>query len=108
MKRNKDVLEEYNKYLRDKEGIDISILRERNKHMRRKEEENIKEGFNIATVTKAKIKLLIYSEKLPDGRNLILRTSLSVMNSHKHEMSIFNILTTIVSVLISMIVGDIF
>ena len=43
--------------------------------MRRKEEENIKEGFNIATVTKAKIKLLIYSEKLPDGKNLVLRTS---------------------------------
>ena len=108
IEKDKDVLEEYKEDLRDKEGIDISILRERNKHMRRKEEENIKEGFNIATVTKAKIKLLIYSEKLPDGRNLILRTSLSVMNSHKHEMSIFNILTTIVSVLISMIVGRIF
>ena len=108
VERRRDELEEYKEDLRDKEGIDISILRERNKHMRRKEEENIKEGFNIATVTKAKIKLLIYSEKLPDGRNLILRTSLSVMNSHKHEMSIFNILTTIVSVLISMIVGRIF
>ncbi len=108
IEKDKDVLEEYKEDLRDKEGIDISILRERNKHMRRKEEENIKEGFNIATVTKAKIKLLIYSEKLPDGRNLILRTSLSVMNSHKHEMSIFNILTTIVSVFLSMIVGRIF
>lgn len=108
VERRRDELEEYKEDLRDKEGIDISILKERNKHMRRKEEENIKEGFNIATVTKAKIKLLIYSEKLPDGRNLILRTSLSVMNSHKHEMSIFNILTTIVSVLISMIVGRIF
>ena len=95
--RRKDELDEYKEDLRDKEGIDISILKERNKHMRRKEEENIKEGFNVATVTKAKIKFLIYSEKLPDGRNLILRTSLSVMNSHKHELSIFNILTTIVS-----------
>lgn len=108
VERRRDELEEYKEDLRDKEGIDISILKERNKHMRRKEEENIKEGFNIATVTKAKIKLLIYSEKLPDGRNLILRTSLSVMNSHKHEMSIFNILTTIVSVLISMLVGRVF
>lgn len=106
--RRKDELDEYKEDLRDKEGIDISILKERNKHMRRKEEENIKEGFNVATVTKAKIKLLIYSEKLPDGRNLILRTSLSVMNSHKHELSIFNILTTIVSVLLSMVVGRVF
>lgn len=108
IEKDKDVLEEYKEDLRDKEGIDISILRERNKHMRRKEEENIKEGFNIATVTKAKIKLLIYSEKLPDGRNLILRTSLSVMNSHKHELSIFNVLTTVVSVMLSMLVGRVF
>lgn len=106
--RRKDELDEYKEDLRDKEGIDISILKERNKHMRRKEEENIKEGFNIATVTKAKIKLLIYSEKLPDGRNLILRTSLSVMNSHKHELSIFNVLTTVVSVMLSMLVGRVF
>ena len=76
--------------------------------MRRREEENIKEGFNVATVTKAKIKLLIYSEKLPDGRNLTLRTSLSVMNSHKHELSIFNVLTTVVSVMLSMLVGRVF
>ena len=108
VERRRDELEEYKEDLRDKEGIDISILKERNKHMRRKEEENIKEGFNIATVTKAKIKLLIYSEKLPDGRNLILRTSLSVMNSHKHEMSIFNVLTTVVSVMLSMLVGRVF
>lgn len=108
VERRRDELEEYKEDLRDKEGIDISILKERNKHMRRKEEENIKEGFNIATVTKAKIKLLIYSEKLPDGRNLILRTSLSVMNSHKHELSIFNVLTTVVSVMLSMLVGRVF
>lgn len=108
VERRRDELEEYKEDLRDKEGIDISILKERNKHMRRKEEENVKEGFNVATVTKAKIKLLIYSEKLPDGRNLTLRTSLSVMNSHKHELSIFNILTTIVSVMLSMLVGRIF
>ena len=40
--RRKDELDEYKEDLRDKEGIDISILKERNKHMRRKEEENIK------------------------------------------------------------------
>jgi two-component system sensor histidine kinase VanS len=108
VERRRDELEEYKEDLRDKEGIDISILKERNKHMRRKEEENVKEGFNVATVTKAKIKLLIYSEKLPDGRNLTLRTSLSVMNSHKHELSIFNVLTTVVSVMLSMLVGRIF
>lgn len=107
--KRRDELDEYKEDLRDKEGIDISILREHSKqHMRRREEENIKEGFNVATITKAKIKLLIYSEKLPDGRNLVLRTSLSVMNSHKHEMSIFNVLTTVVSVMLSMLVGRIF
>ena len=107
--RRRDELDEYKEDLRDKEGIDIAILREHPKqHMRRREEENIKEGFNVATVTKAKIKLLIYSEKLPDGRNLTLRTSLSVMNSHKHELSIFNVLTTVVSVMLSMLVGRVF
>lgn len=106
--RRRDELDEYKEDLRDKEGIDIAILREHKQHMRRREEENIKEGFNVATVTKAKIKLLIYSEKLSDGRNLTLRTSLSVMNSHKHELSIFNVLTTIVSVILSMLVGRVF
>lgn len=106
--RRRDELDEYKEDLRDKEGIDIAILREHKQHMRRREEENIKEGFNVATVTKAKIKLLIYSEKLPDGRNLTLRTSLSVMNSHKHELSIFNVLTTVVSVMLSMLVGRVF
>ena len=107
--KRRDELDEYKEDLRDKEGIDISILREHSKqHMRRREEENIKEGFNVATITKAKIKLLIYNEKLPDGRNLVLRTSLSVMNSHKHELSIFNVLTTVVSVMLSMLVGRVF
>ena len=106
--RRRDELDEYKEDLRDKEGIDIAILREHKQHMRRREEENIKEGFNVATVTKAKIKLLIYSEKLPDGRNLTLRTSLSVMSSHKHELSIFNVLTTVVSVMLSMLVGRVF
>lgn len=106
--KQRDKLNEYREDLRDQEGIDISILRA-HRHIRRNGEEGeIKEGFNITTITKAKIKLLIYSEKLSDGRNLVLRTSLSVMNSHKHEMSIFNILTTIIAVILSMIVARIF
>lgn len=106
--KQRDELNEYREDLRDKEGIDISILKA-HKHIRRNGEEGeIRDGFNITTITKAKIKLLIYSEKLSDGRNLVLRTSLSVMNSHKHEMSIFNILTTIIAVLLSMIVARVF
>lgn len=107
IENQQDEFEEYKEDMRDKDGIDISILRNHPKqHMRRRGEEGeVNEGFNITSVTRAKIKLLVYSERLSDGRNLILRTSLSVMNAHKHELSVFNILTTVVSVMLSMIIG---
>ena len=41
--RRRDELDEYKEDLRDKEGIDIAILREHKQHMRRREEENILE-----------------------------------------------------------------
>lgn len=96
--------------LRDKEGIDIALMRKHSGHMRRhrEEEPELKEGFNITNISRTNIKLLIYDENLPDGRVLTLRTSLSVMSAHKHEMNIFNILTTVVAVLLSMVIGRIF
>ncbi|WP_300329075.1 HAMP domain-containing sensor histidine kinase [Fusobacterium sp.] len=107
-KKYKDEFEEYREDLKDKEGIDISIVRGKN-HLRRKGEVGkIREGFNITNIARTNSKLLIYNETLPDNRNLVLRTSLSVMSAHKHEMNIFNLVTTIISVFISMILGRIF
>ena len=108
---NEEAFNEFVEDMRDTEGIDVVILKKHNGHMmrrRREEAEDIKEGFNITNISRTNIKLLIYDEKLPDGRVLALRTSLSVMSAHKHEMNIFNILTTITAVLLSTIIGRAF
>lgn len=108
LKKDREVLEDFREDLIDKEGIDISIVRSKH-HLRRKGEiGKIKEGFNITNISRTNSNLLIYHEVLPDKRNLVLRTSLSVMSAHKHEMNIFNFITTLISLFISMILGRIF
>lgn len=112
---DEDIFKEYVEDLRDKEGIDIAIFKKNSMHKMRGRREDMHNndslppmGFNVTSISKTNIKLLIYNEPLPDGRILTLRTSLSVMSAHKHEMYVFNILTTITSVLLSMIIGRIF
>lgn len=110
-----EIFKEYAEDLRDKEGIDIAIIKRNNMHkmMRGKREDMHNNslpptGFNVTNISRTNIKLLVYNEVLPDGRILGLRTSLSVMSAHKHEMYIFNLLTTITSVLLSMVIGRVF
>lgn len=110
-----EIFKEYAEDLRDKEGIDIAIIKRNNMHkmMRGKREDMHNNslpptGFNVTNISRTNIKLLVYNEVLPDGRILALRTSLSVMSAHKHEMYIFNLLTTITSVLLSMVIGRVF
>ena len=111
---DEEIFKEYVEDLRDKEGIDIAVLKKNSMHKMRGRREDMHNndspstGFNITSISRTNIKLLIYNEPLPDGRILALRTSLSVMSAHKHEMYVFNILTTITSVLLSMIIGRIF
>ncbi|MGL5049790.1 MAG: sensor histidine kinase [Fusobacteriaceae bacterium] len=52
--------------------------------------------------------ILYYGEKLPDGRNIYVSTSLSVMNAHKHETNIFNFLTGIFALIFSILAGAFF
>ncbi|WP_308009495.1 HAMP domain-containing sensor histidine kinase [uncultured Fusobacterium sp.] len=112
---DEEIFKEYVEDLRDKEGIDIAVFKKNSMHKMRGRREDMHNnnsppptGFNVTSISKTNIKLLIYNEPLPDGRILTLRTSLSVMSAHKHEMYVFNILTTITSVLLSMIIGRIF
>lgn len=113
---NDEIFKEYAEDLRDKEGIDISIVKRNNMHkMMRGRREDMHSnnsppptGFNVTNISRTNIKLLIYNEVLPDGRILALRTSLSVMSAHKHEMYVFNFITTVTSVLLSMIIGRVF
>lgn len=108
LEKDKEELENFREELNDKEGIDLSIVHNK-RHLRRKGEVGkIKEGFNITNISRTNSKLLIYNEVLPDNRNIVLRTSLSVMSAHQHEMNIFNLITTIISIFISMILGRIF
>ena len=96
-----EIFKEYAEDLRDKEGIDIAIIKRNNMHkmMRGKREDMHNNslpptGFNVTNISRTNIKLLVYNEVLPDGRILGLRTSLSVMSAHKHEMYIFCLLYT--------------
>ena len=111
---NEEVFKEYVEDLRDKEGIDISVFKKNGMHKMRGRREDMHNndapptGFSVTSISKTNIKLLIYNELLPDGRILALRTSLSVMSAHKHEMYVFNFITTVTSVLLSMLIGRVF
>ena len=111
---NEEVFKEYVEDLRDKEGIDISVFKKNGMHKMRGRREDMHNndapptGFSVTSISKTNIKLLIYNEVLPDGRILALRTSLSVMSAHKHEMYVFNFITTVTSVLLSMLIGRVF
>lgn len=75
---DEEIFKEYVEDLRDKEGIDIAVLKKNSMHKMRGRREDMHNndspstGFNITSISRTNIKLLIYNEPLPDGRILAL------------------------------------
>jgi len=129
---DEEELEEFIDNVRDTHGVDILIVddsffkrdhntrprrnhnppvglivpkQRSNRYIPRFEREN--EKFYVDNVPHTSIKILSYAYDFDNNKTVILSTSLSVMTSHKHEMNIFNIITTCIALFISTILGRI-
>jgi two-component system sensor histidine kinase VanS len=65
-------------------------------------------NISIREMKRTGIKFLFYEEPLPNHTILVISTSLTAMKNYRHEISIFNILTTIAALFISAVIGSIF
>lgn len=112
---NREALEDYIDTLKELDGIEVKVLKKKPHRMMHHwkypsvENKKWKNGnFKISTIPRIGVKLLTYSAELKNGKYIYVRTSLSVMAAHKHEIYLFNIITTIVSILVAGILGSIF
>jgi signal transduction histidine kinase len=64
--------------------------------------------FHMTIIPNSNIQLLFYNEDIPNNSMMSLRTSISVIKAHKDEMNIFNIIATVISIFVSMILGRMF
>ncbi|MGL6153796.1 MAG: histidine kinase dimerization/phospho-acceptor domain-containing protein [Cetobacterium sp.] len=115
LQNDPEELEDYIDTLKEVDGIEVKILKNKNHkmmgHSKYQEIDNKKwknQTFKISTIPKIGVKLLTYNAPLKNGKYIFVRTSLSVMNAHKHEIYLFNIITTIISILVALILGRIF
>ena len=129
---DEDELDEFIDNARDAEGVDILVVDENffkienynirrntnppagliapkqrnNRYIPRLKIEHDK--FYADIIPHTNIRILSYSYNFDGNKTALLSTSLSVMASHKHEMNIFNVITTLIALLISTIIGRIF
>ena len=125
------LLEDFIENARDSEGIDIIIVNEdffkkvpdrpkgnprnpngliapKNRNYRMEPMEKREKGKFYVDTYRSGIKILSLTKYIGANRIAILNTSLSVMTSHKHEMNVFNIITTIVAIFLSSVIGRVF
>lgn len=109
-------LDEYIRQVRELEGIEVSIDRKSlrmpnsmmmNSHMSMAAKIPLNE-FSKKKLSGVGALILYYGEKLPDGRNIYVSTSLSVMAAHKHETNLFNLITGFFALIFAMAAGAIF
>lgn len=109
-------LSEYIYQIRELEGIEITIDRKpmrmgnpvmMSSHMSMNSKIPLNE-FSKKTLPGVGALILYYGEKLPDGRNIYVSTSLSVMTAHKHETNLFNLVTGIFALIFSLFAGAFF
>lgn len=109
-------LEELIEQASELEGIEVQIKRTGSMGMMMmhknypmfKSSELTDKKFNITRIPGIGSLVLSYSVKLPDNDWLLMTTSLSVMNAHKHEINLFNFLTAFVSILVTLAAGAFF
>lgn len=118
LKKNEiETLEKYIKLLREKNGITVLIMEENEKRWNNSRGgfgkgfslENLKnEEFLIKKQRETEAKIIVYNKKILKNRWISIRTSLSVLDYYKNEIVYFNILGTIIAVLIALICSRIF
>lgn len=117
LQNNPFELDEYIDTMRELEGIEIRITKPNNHGMMdmmhgrypiTSENKFKNKKFKISTVQRLGVKLLIYNDRMNNGKNISIRTSLSVMAAHKHEIYLFNLMTSIIAILFAAIIGRIF
>ncbi|MGL5052447.1 MAG: sensor histidine kinase, partial [Cetobacterium sp.] len=112
---SEDDFENYIYDIKEFNGIDIEVksIKKNNSmsHMMRKNM-NFKNPVYNKFITQKLIgndaKTLYYAKKLKDEKVLIVRTSLSVIESHSHESNFFNLITALIASIISLVGGIIF
>ena len=112
------LLTEYIEKVKYEEGINVSIVNQPRRgshnmgrmHMGNNQKvTNFKNPyFSITEMRRTGIRMLVYEEPLPQGKQLTLSASLSAFTTYREEISIFNIITTITALTISTIICRIF
>ncbi|WP_222838888.1 sensor histidine kinase [Ilyobacter polytropus] len=111
--KNNEELEDYIYQVKELEGIEISIIKPGHMNMMGRPLMIVGSNppdkkFKLTKLKGIGALILSYHEKLPDGNRIIVSTSLSVMEAHKHEINLFNILTAFVALSFSLIAGAFF
>ncbi|MGL4252511.1 MAG: HAMP domain-containing sensor histidine kinase [Fusobacteriaceae bacterium] len=116
IEKNEEELDQYIYRTRELEGIEIALDKKAMRmgnpmmmshHMSMNSKIPLGE-FSQKTLPGVGALILYYGEKLPDGRNIYVSTSLSVMTAHKHESNLFNLITGFFALLFSMFAGAFF
>lgn len=121
---NKDFLNEYIETLKERDAIAVLFLDSKQQEIgihgsgkgnRRNSgkigiasgelKENI---FTVLKHTQTPGRILVYNNKLKDGNWISMRASLTGIDTYQHELHIFNIMTSIVTLLLAAIFGRIF
>ncbi|MGL5988189.1 MAG: sensor histidine kinase [Cetobacterium sp.] len=111
---SEDNFEDYIYDIKEANGIDIEVKSiKKNRmmgHMRKNINlQNLKfDKFVTQKLIGNDAKTLYYARQLKDEKALIIRTSLSVIESHSHESNFFNLITALIASIISLVGGIIF
>ena len=110
---NSEELKTYIYQMKELEGIEISIVKPGRMDMGGRPIMTMGSNppdkkFKLTTLKGIGALILSYHDRLPNGNRVVISTSLSVMEAHKHEINLFNILTIFIALVFSLISGAFF
>lgn len=112
--KDKQFMAEYTEYLLQKEGIIYKIIpktsgKTKFKVVSSKSQNELQRYDDYLRLFEkdGTIKFIVYTDTLDNGVEFEITTSLSVMNIYKNDMFIFNILVSLISIFISLIIARI-
>ncbi|WP_319370679.1 HAMP domain-containing sensor histidine kinase [uncultured Ilyobacter sp.] len=111
--KNNEELKDYIYQVKELEGIEITIVKPEHMDLMGRPLMIVGSNppdkkFKFTKLEGIGALILSYHERLPGGNRIIVSTSLSVMEAHKHEINLFNILTAFVALAFSLIAGAFF
>ena len=118
----REILEDYKDKVKEFDGIEFKLISNKRYYSqkygkrghgknRRITHERIKfenQEFILTNIGKSNIKMLSYTLKIENEMFITAWTSISVMQGHKEELLIFNLLSSIVGILITVIIAHSF